>query len=359
MPTEKVSLPAVTAAGIVAIIFSALLVFGSLLGGLSLLVMPDLSTTPGTPAVPPETRAMSAVMMFFMFLLAVFGIFVGTGILRRRNWARITILVWGGFMTLVCLVVLAFSFVIFGVMQTQLPNTSGVDTETVMRFTRIFLFVFYGIPAGVGIWWLILFTRKKVSDAFTSPPPAFAPAPVMDASGFPHLPAVAPVQLPKPPTCPLPLAILAGFYIFSSFFTLIFALIPIPYSVPLYLFGHVYSGGAPKIFLGFMAVVMGLSGVAILKLKPWGLHTLIAAQCVFFVNGLLGVLSPTYKSQLHDALEKLSAQASPFPGGNPVLSEGFFWPMMIFGLVFGALMIAFLLFFRSRFLEQAAAAAKA
>jgi len=353
VPSQRESLPAVTAAGVVAIVFGVLLVFGSLLGGLSLLLMPDLQTAPGAPAMPSGVRAMSAAMMFFMLAVAVFGIFVGVGILRRRNWARITILVWGGFMTLVCLATLAFSFVIFSVMQTQLPNANGVDTETVMRFTRIFLFVFYGIPAGVGVWWLVLFTRKRVADAFTNPAPCSAPA--MDASGFPHLPEVAPAQPPKRPACPLPLAILAGFYIFSSLFSLLFAVIPIPYSVPLYLFGHVYSGGVPKIFLGLLAVVMGLSAVAILKLKPWGLHTLLAVQSIFFVNGLLGVLSPTYKAQMHEALEKMSGQYSAFPGGNPALSESFIWPAMIFGLAFGALMIALLVFFRLRFLEQAAA----
>src|SRR5580692_10039137 len=180
---KRDSLPAVTAAAVVAIIFSLIGALGGLLGGISLLLLPQLPTTSDAPPMQQGLRAMSAAVLLFMLALAVFGIFVGIGILRRRNWARITILVWAGFMTLVSVGAIAFSLLIFSAVQTQLPNVNPADADKVMQFMRIFLVIFYGIPAGVGIWWIVLFTRKRVATAFTGPAISLAEyAPAMDPS---------------------------------------------------------------------------------------------------------------------------------------------------------------------------------
>ena len=349
---KRESLPAVTAAGVVAIIFSLFGAFGSLLGGLSILLMPDLQKAPSAPPMPPEARTMTVVVMFFMLALAVFGIFVGIGILRRRSWARITILVWAGFMTFVSVCALAFVLLIFNAIPTQLPNAA--DAAPIMKFVKFFVAVFYGIPAGVGVWWLILFTRGRVAAAFANPA-EYSPA--MDPSGFPHVEGAIQSPARPKPACPLPLAILAGLFIFSGFSTALFALIPLPYPFPLYLFGRVYFGLGPKIFLALLALIMGISGVGMLKLKPWSLHTVLAIQSIFFVNGLLAIVSPTFQADMREAMEKMSSQYATFPHANPFFSDTYFRSVMIFSLVFGAIIIGLLVFLRSRFLEQAAAAA--
>jgi hypothetical protein len=350
---NRESLPAVTAAGVVAIIFSAFGVLCGLLVGFSLLLMPEMATTSGAPPMPQGVRTVSAAIMFLMLALAVFGIFVGIGILRRRNWARITVLVWGGFMAFVCVGAVAFSFVIFGMMPMQLPNVSAADTGHFMMFMRIFLAVFYGIPACVGIWWIVLFTRTRVANAFTN---LGQDLPAMDASGFPQMEVSAAARQPKRPACPLPLAILAGFFIFSSLCTLMFVLIPMPFAFPFYFFGHISSGLQPRIVFGIVALVLGISGVGMLKLKRWALDSLLAVQSIFFVNGLFSIVSPAFQTDMRDAIEKISIQYSAFPGGNPFLSDTYFRAAMISGLVFGAIIIGLLVFLRSRFLEQAAAA---
>ncbi len=353
-PSKRESLPAVIAAGVVAILFSLLGVLGSLLVGVSLIILPETQRRAGVPSAPAATRAMSEVMMVFFLALAVFGIFVGIGVLRRRNWARIAILIWAGFMTFVSICAIAFVLLIFSAIPMQLPNTA--DAAPVMRFMKLFVVFFYGIPAGVGVWWLILFTRKRVATAFTNP---VEYAPAMDSSGFPNVQsAIQPYAKPKP-ACPLPLAILAGLFIFSGFFTVLFALVPLPYSFPMYFFGHVYFGTGPKFFLALLALILGIAGVGMLKLKSWALHTVLIVQSVFFVNSLFAVVSPTFQTEMSEAMEKVSSQYTAFPGGNPFLSDTYFRSMMIFGLVFGAIIIGLLVFLRSRFLEQAEAAAAA
>jgi hypothetical protein len=354
MSSTKESLPAVTVAGVVAIalgLFGALI---SLLGGVSMLVIPQLPRTPGAPATLPGTQAAAAVLMFFMFAVAVFGIFVGVGVIRRRNWARISIIIWAAFMTLVCLCVMAFSFVIFSAMPMQLPNTRPDDVANIMAFMKIFFVIFYGIPAAIGIWWLVLFTRKRVTTAFTNPAALQA---ATDPSGFPALPDASAAQ-PKRPSCPLPLAILAGLFIFSGVCMPLMVLMPSLYQVPFYFFGRILFGLEAKLILAGAGLVLGVCGVGILKLKPWGLHIALAVQGVFFVNGLFTIISPTFQAAVQEAFQKMS-QYDAFPGGNPFLSTGFIRPAMVFGLLFGILILGLLVFFRSRFLEQAAAASAA
>src|SRR5271170_1247884 len=208
------SLPAVTAAGVVAIIFSALGVLLGLLVEASMLVSPGLQTAEATPGLPASTRAVVQIFWLFGLGVAVFGFFVGIGVLRRRNWARITMLIWGGIMAVLSAISIPFIFLVFNTLPTALPN--GAEAGPFMGFLKVFMVLFYGIPLGIGIWWLVLFTRPRVAAAFTAPIVAAGYPPTMDVSGFPlPEPAVARSISPKA-VCPLPLMIFAGFLIFSS-----------------------------------------------------------------------------------------------------------------------------------------------
>jgi len=226
---KRESLPAVTAAGVIAILFGVFGALGSLVGGFSLLLLPQIETAQRSQPMPPGFRAMSLAMMFFVLALAVFGIFVGVGVIRRRNWARITILVWAAFMTLVSLGAITFSLLIFGAIQTQMPNVNPVEAAKIAQFMRIFVVIFYGIPACTGIWWLILFTRKRVAAAFTNPA-EYAYGVAIDASGFPRSESTIQTSRKPRPACPLPIAIFSVFLIFSSACMLLFLLFPMPAS---------------------------------------------------------------------------------------------------------------------------------
>lgn len=355
-PANRESLPAVTAAAVIAIVFSLFGVLGSLLAAFSLLVMPGMPAGGGAPPLPPGVRTMSAAVMFFMLALALFGIFVGVGIFRRRNWARIAILIWGGFMTFVCVGALAFSFVIFSVLPAQLSNVSANDPGSLLLIMRIFFFVFYGIPACVGIWWLVLFSRTRVAEAFTN---SGQHVHAMDASGFPQPDIPTAAQQQKRPSCPLPLAIVAGFFIFGAVCVTIFVFVPLPSDMPFFIFGHAFAGAAGRFILILFGLVSGVAGVGILKLKPWALYTEIIFQCVGLSNCAVTFLSPSYAPAMRAAMEKMYSQNPAFAGANPFLSDTYFRSIMIFATVFGGAVLLVLLWQRSRFLEQAAEAAAA
>ncbi|MGC1485712.1 MAG: hypothetical protein WA789_18105 [Candidatus Acidiferrum sp.] len=349
------SLPSVTAAGVVAILFGVFGVLGSLLAALSMMLMPDIQTAQGAPPMPPEVRTMSAVIMLFMLALSVFGIFVGIGIIRRRNWARITILVWAGFMAFVCLCAIAFSFVIFSAMPAmQLPNINAADTGHVMHFVSLFLAFFYGVPAAVGIWWIVLFTRKRVAAAFTNPALSSA---VMDPSGFPQLLDTAAVQQRGTPACPLPLAILAGLLAFGALFVALFSFVPLPSGVPFVLFGHAFAGPTPRIVLFVFGVLSGVTAVGIFKLKPWALYTQIVFQFLGALNCIIAAFSPAYPSLMRAAIEKMYSQNPVLMSGSPFMSDSYFRSIMLLSTLMVAAVLAILIWQRPRFLVQAAAAA--
>jgi hypothetical protein len=344
----------VTTAAVVAIIFGTFGVLGGLLIEVSILLMPDARTSAGRPAIPPGTRTMVGFVWLFLIGVAVFGIFVGIGIVRRRNWARISILVWGGFMAVVSAITIPVLFFVFSAMPGMMPKEA--DAAPIISMMKWISVLIYGIPLVVGIWWLVLFTRPRVAAAFAAPA-ELAPYPTtMDVSGFPLPQPTATASLAPKPACPLPLMIFAGFLIFSAFFMVLLVLVPVTSSMPFFFFGHFYSGLTAKVILGLMGLVFGAAGVGMFKLKPWALHTILVLQCVFLVNGILSVLNPHFLAVMQEAMQRADAENPAFAGGNPFLTGSFFQTIMIFSLCFSVALIALLLFYRSRFLEAASAA---
>jgi hypothetical protein len=353
-PANRESLPAVIAAGVVAIIFSALGVLVGSFVEISMLVAPGMQTSAGVPVIPPGTRAAVTVFWLFGQALAVFGFFVGIGVFRRRNWARITMLIWGGIMAVLSAFSIALIFVVFNSLPSALPN--GIEAGPFMAFLKAFMFLFYGIPLGIGIWWLALFTRPPVVAAFAASNSLAATPPPMETSESPRPePAIQPSFTSKT-ACPLPLLILAGFLIFSSVCMVLVVLFPMTGSMPFFFFGTVFSGLTAKFMLGLLGVVFGIAGVGILKLKPAALHTVLILQCVSFINGILSIQNPRFLAAAQEAMQRADAENPAFPGGNPFLTGSFFHLVMFFGLFFSAVIIALLLFYRSRFLEAASAA---
>src|SRR5262249_15353798 len=107
MVPQRESLPAVTAAGVVAIVFASFGILGTALVQLGIWVNPDFNATPGHAAIPPGVRPLLAVTYLFFLGVSVGQLIVGIHVLRRRNWARIAILVWAALMAAFCVLIVA------------------------------------------------------------------------------------------------------------------------------------------------------------------------------------------------------------------------------------------------------------
>src|SRR5256885_7564984 len=357
---QRESLPAVTAAGVVAIIFAS---FGVLACGfvtLVLLVMPNLPNQPGKSPIPPETRAMVIGVYAVLFAICVGELIIAINVLRRKNWARIAVLIWASIMAffsvVTCIAVFAMNF---------MPHTARNPQDTnVQVAAKFFMLVFYGIPFGVAVWWLILFNRPRVVAAFGAPSAMVAGAPVqwaVDASCFPVpvAPALAAIPVaPKKPSCPVPLLIVAGFLLFSTIVTPLFLLLPKRVATPVFLFGFTLSGPGVKIGFAVFSLISGLLAIGLIRLKPRALDIIIALKGFLLVNAMLSLASSTFLHSLYAAMQQNAAQNPDLPGGAPFLTYNFARGMLIGGIAFSSAILGVLVGFRDRFLKAAAQAAR-
>ena len=106
---------------------------------------------------PGNTSGVLVVQFFVgavFFPITAFGVVVATGLLRRRNWARLAAIAWASIMTILSfLMLLAGTIVLF--------KSEGSSSARSASFLSLLGLTFF-----TGIWWLVLFTRKAVIEQF-------------------------------------------------------------------------------------------------------------------------------------------------------------------------------------------------
>jgi hypothetical protein len=115
-----------------------------------------IQTTQPRPA-NSTTSVMAGAAMLVAF--AVVGIWTSIGVFRLRPWARVSMLVFAGFLA---------GGALFGLIVTSAvpapPDTSPATQEAFHRFVAIMC----GIPLAIGVWWLVQFNVPSTKAAFAS-----------------------------------------------------------------------------------------------------------------------------------------------------------------------------------------------
>jgi len=108
------------------------------------------------PAPPAVVRGFGLVMSAVMALASIWGILTAIGVFRRRNWARISMMVVGGLLAFFggtgALALLLVPF--------PVPANTAVNPH-VMSAIHEAIVAFYALVAAVGAWWAILFNRAS------------------------------------------------------------------------------------------------------------------------------------------------------------------------------------------------------
>src|SRR6266852_639966 len=268
----------VTAAAVVAILSGGFLLL--CFSGAFLAVL--LVKLPGTASeLPPSVRTFGLATQSFMLALSLFGIATGIGLIYLRNWARISVLICGGFSVFFGLIGIPIAFL------TQFPanpNSPALPAES-MQAVRWILLVIYGIPLLIGVWWLILFNRKSVKAQFAGARGSTDP------------------DLPQKPACPLPIAVLAWFYI-ASILNLLF--LPfLSFRVPMFIFGRLLHGSVGLTVLLLSCLAFFVAGVGLLKLKPWSYSLTIGLQLFWLASTVVTLLTPNYKSAMDSFVKEM------------------------------------------------------
>jgi len=353
MLPQRESLPAVTAAGVVAVIFSSFGILGCGLVMLSLLMISHLPDNPSAPAMPGATRAMVAIIYGFFLAVCIGELIVAINVFRRRNWARIVMLVWAGLMVAMSAFGMLAIWLVTNIAtqsNPQVPNPGAFLT-----FLRFFLALFYGIPLAVGVWWLILFTRPRVVAAFQTPD-AFGQIPPMDASGFPvPVVAVSPAA-PKKPSVPLPIAIIAAFDVSGAVWMILMFFIPLPFLPPFFLFGIEIPHFPYKAFLAGVGIAYLVFVVGIFRLRRWGLDSLLFVKSILFLSAIVTLFNPKFMATMNDMMVQLAAKNPALPAGHPILPYRFMEALLVFGYAVGIALLIVMAIYRGRFLKAAAEA---
>jgi len=315
----------VTVAGVIAIIGSCLAIFGCAMAWVGITMLPS---TPSAPQLPPSVKSAAAAAMLFFLAVAVFGVFTGVGILRLKNWARISAMIWAALVAIFGSLSLVFALFV------PLPSPPA-GPSVPMLAVRVLLFVFYGIPVAIGIWWLILFNRPAVRAQFAGTPPVDQPV------------------LPKAPRCPLPVAVIAGFLGVSFVLVLLMALAGFPF--PVLLFGHVIRGQLGAAIFALTTVLTLASAIGLWKLKRWSYPLLIGLQLFWLASGAVTFLSSSYEQNMREIMNDM--QLPQTDASTQIYLHGHAWTLLI-GLLPSIAMLAILLYYRVPFWEAAEAAEK-
>jgi hypothetical protein len=205
---------------------------------------------------------------------AAWGIASGVGLLRLREWARISVLVYSGFLffaSLVCLLI----FLVIPVP----PNVK--DPETFRRTTegmRIFMVAFFGIMFSLAIFWLWFFNTNAVREQFRG----VAPGGPFVADG-----SRRPVSIT-----------IIGWYLLV---TAIFYAANLFFHFPIFLFGFLVSGLGKTLFVLAVCVFHVFVGIGLLRLKPWAWIASICYFVFFLFNSFATVLIPGAQARLESA----------------------------------------------------------
>jgi len=323
----------VTAAAIVAILGSLLVLLGCSFAFFAFL----LAKLPGPGSqLPPAMRYMMLGTQAFMMFLSVVGVATGIGLLYLRNWARIFILTWGGLAVLFGVIGMFFIFLM--PISTNL-NAPELTAET-LPSVRLIVLLVYGVPLAVGIWWLFLFNRASVKAQFRG-------------AALPDDPSV-----PPKPACPLPVSVLAWFYITSILNLLFFPFLP--FRVPVFVFGRVLPGSVGMTVLIATCLAFSVAGIGLLKLKPWSYTLTIGLQLFWLASMVVTLLTPNYKTVMDSFLKDIQASMhlpdTPFPVVD--MSHSYSWSVILGLLVAGGI-LGLLVYYRARFLKEAARAVSA
>lgn len=264
-------------------------------------------------AAPPFGRIAGVFLVLFMLCLAGWGVATGISLLYLREWARISMLVFSGFLLVVSFPgILMMLFVPF----PAPPGISDPAMQDVMAATRIGMVIFYAVLAVLGGAWLYFFNRRTVREQFRG-----SDGPT-SASGSTWVPtAVAPAS----PKRPISITIIAYISLIGA---CVLPLIQVMH-VPTMFMGIFYTGWkASLIIMGFMTVQF-LMAYGLLKLEPWGRSLAIYYFNFAIFNSIISVILPGAQARFDEAAAMMQGTMG-LPAASPVKFP--IWSGLLFSL---------------------------
>ena len=317
------------------------------MGALIFLPMPVPNDMPNQAQFPMEFFKVIFIFAALMYIApAVWGFLSGVGLLKAKNWARISTIVFS--ILLICHSL--FSLLMTGVVMTSafaaLPSADKLDSH-VPLVVGIVLAVFWLSQTALGVWWLVYLTRPNVKAQFVKPQ-----MPLQGLYGVQTYPGMLPQQQGYQPVAYQPQVAATSsrrpvsIIIIACWILLGCASIPMNVFMraPAFLMTKVFTGWPAALYYVAVAGVLLYVGIGLLKLQEAARITAMAWIVFSFVNGAVFFLAPGREARMATLL---AASMKMFPWMN---SEMFPFkldlaPFMYFGMIFGMALMAVPLYF--------------
>jgi hypothetical protein len=284
-------------------------------------------------------------------LPSIWGAITSIGLFRVANWARISIIVFSVLLIGIGVFAAPFSFFLSW-LGPATPNAPSIGL-----FVGVVMGLFWLGILGIGVWWLVFFTRARVKAQFTGvlpPTGTLSPATsIAQTVGGPP----ATLQLSRTER-PISLTVIAWFALAGSV-----CLIPMMFThLPAVFFIKTLTGWpAIALYLAF-AVVSFYVGLGLLRYKPFAREIGIGYFLFTVINMVVFYLTPGSRLRIQTILDD---ENKIFPWMTQGQTAATFrmdpTPMMIFGAAMAVILAGVQIYFlitRKEAYEQAAAASK-
>ncbi len=255
----------------------------------------------------PMLKGMMIALAVFFAAFGVWGITTAAGVLRRRPWSRLSMIIFA-----VLLVGMGGSAVV-GMLFIHLPDTPNV-APAVMRYVRLGITTFYASLTVIGVWWLMLFNGRATKLYFSGERPAAQPA---------------------SPARPLSITIIGWYLLLGAIGSAAGAVLRLPGMF----FGLTFTGWtALAVYTAFAAAQIFL-GTGLLQLQNSARMASIVYFGVAVANVIACVLLPGFPDRMRILMNAFPAwQRANYPLPEVAAMQG----MMLCGTLFALVPIWFL-----------------
>jgi len=297
----------VTASAVLVFIGSGLTLIAAAFSSLALLALRN------APEQPAFVRYSVIGVGVFEAAFAIWGILSGIGLLRLREWARISLLVFSG-LALFCT---APALVIVPLM--PIPQSSDLPANFPIAM-KLILEIVYAIPAAIGGWWLYYFNTRSVRDQFRGE--------AANATG---------AETGGAPARPLSITIIGWIMLIGGGISLPLSFL----RFPVLFGGFVLAGWSSFLYLFGWCAFQVVAGAGLLKLKRWAWMLAVCGLSFGLANALISVLIPGWQARFDEAMSLVRNRMGMPDAQPPLPIHFFFW----FGLAFGLLYVGVQLWF--------------
>jgi hypothetical protein len=288
----------ITVSAVIVFIGSALTI---LCGAMMLLGLVFLSNSNRMANVPPHFGYFGVIEAVVLFGFGGWGVASGVGLIKTRQWARVSMLVFAGI--LVCFSLP--SVVLIAVI--PFPDTNDPNLPSnFMTVVRVGIALFYAVFAALGCFWLYFFNRKGVKAQFRAEQPG-AELTMSDLRlGTPFATHSAGLR-----ARPLSITIIGWFLLVSSALAPLFLLFYRAFfpevQMPLCFLGFFFFGRSAFLIIFVWMAIQTIAAVGLLKLKNWGRLVIIGLQCLTVINTALLLAIPANRVRFQQLMDTMTA----------------------------------------------------